>query len=248
MTGCGTIVTSLPRRSRPNSSMIAPLSITVARKYWSPCWATKATITTAIEPAAPEIMPGRPPNSAVIVQMKNAPYSPVSGLRCATSAKAMHSGTSAKDVVSPARAFLEKFMWGKSRKDGDAKKQQACILHRPGHYSSLWVNWRTFKTGAAQAQWQRVIRSIQPVKLRHDYLTLRQLRPATSKNCRGKNAVCAFGRRIPVGGPLGQRLAQTGAAQAGSGSGVAPAGAGRFRRLPDESAVPRPALILYQAA
>ena len=42
-------------------------------------------------------MPGRPPNNAVRVQMMNAPYSPISGLRCATSAKAMHSGNRAKD-------------------------------------------------------------------------------------------------------------------------------------------------------
>ena len=40
-----------------------------------------ATITTAIEPAAPDTMPGRPPNSAVRVQMMNAPYRPISGLR-----------------------------------------------------------------------------------------------------------------------------------------------------------------------
>ena len=51
-------------------------------------------------------MPGRPPKRAVIVQMKNAPYRPISGLRWATSAKAMHSGTSANDEVRPARTLL----------------------------------------------------------------------------------------------------------------------------------------------
>ncbi|CAH0303098.1 hypothetical protein SRABI70_04436 [Pseudomonas sp. Bi70] len=30
-------------------------------------------MTTAMEPAAPEIIPGRPPNRAVIRQMKKAP-------------------------------------------------------------------------------------------------------------------------------------------------------------------------------
>ena len=64
---------------------------------------TSATITTAIDPAAPDTMPGRPPNSAVSVQIIKAPYRPISGLRWATSANAMHSGSRAKDVVSPAR-------------------------------------------------------------------------------------------------------------------------------------------------
>jgi len=49
-------------------------------------------------------IPGRPPNNAVKVQMIKAPYRPISGLRWATRAKAMHSGNKAKDVVSPARA------------------------------------------------------------------------------------------------------------------------------------------------
>ena len=98
--------TSLPRRSRPNRAMNMPLSTTVAKKYGTPCCATSATITTAIEPAAPARMPGRPPNMAVIKQMMNAPYKPSSGLTCATSAKAMHSGTSANDDVRPARRFF----------------------------------------------------------------------------------------------------------------------------------------------
>ncbi|MNY83076.1 hypothetical protein D3C86_2255860 [compost metagenome] len=52
-----------------------------------------------------------------------APYSPISGLRCATSAKAMHSGSRAKDVVRPARAsarrcfgFMEDRVQGKQEK------------------------------------------------------------------------------------------------------------------------------------
>lgn len=103
ITGCGTMRTSLPSRSRPKAAMISPPSSTVASRYCTPCCTTRATITTAIEPAAPETMPGRPPNSAVRVQRMKAPYSPISGLRWATRAKAMHSGTRAKDVVSPAR-------------------------------------------------------------------------------------------------------------------------------------------------
>nr|GFD04164.1 hypothetical protein [Tanacetum cinerariifolium] len=49
--------------------------------------------------------PGRSSDraAAVSVQMMKAPYRPISGLRCATRAKAMHSGTRAKEVVRPAR-------------------------------------------------------------------------------------------------------------------------------------------------
>ncbi|MCP2007397.1 hypothetical protein L1274_001090 [Duganella sp. HSC-15S17] len=61
-------------------------------------------------------MPGRPPNTAVIVQMKKAPYKPTSGLSCATRAKAMHSGTSANDVVKPAIAFLARLVVHMERK------------------------------------------------------------------------------------------------------------------------------------
>ena len=73
ITGCGTMRTSLPNFSKPNANMINPPSNTVASKYCTPCCTTSATITTAIEPAAPDTMPGRPPNSAVRVQMMNAP-------------------------------------------------------------------------------------------------------------------------------------------------------------------------------
>jgi len=81
ITECGTMRTSLPRRSRPKATMINPPSSTVASKYSTPCCTTNATITTAIEPAAPETIPGRPPNKAVRVQMIKAPYRPISGLR-----------------------------------------------------------------------------------------------------------------------------------------------------------------------
>ncbi|MNF32098.1 hypothetical protein D3C84_128770 [compost metagenome] len=73
ITGCGTMRISLPRRSRPKAIISRPPSSTVASRYWAPCCTTSATITTAIDPAAPETMPGRPPNSAVRVQMMKAP-------------------------------------------------------------------------------------------------------------------------------------------------------------------------------
>ena len=56
-----------------------PISTTVANRYSTPCAATSATITTASAPVAPEIMPGRPPISAVISPTMNAAYSPTSG-------------------------------------------------------------------------------------------------------------------------------------------------------------------------
>ncbi|MNY38999.1 hypothetical protein D3C86_1736610 [compost metagenome] len=96
--------TSLPKRNAPNAIMSNPPSSTVASRYCTPCCTTRATITTAMDPAAPDTMPGRPPNRAVRVQMMNAPYRPISGLRWATNAKAMHSGNRANEVVSPARA------------------------------------------------------------------------------------------------------------------------------------------------
>ena len=60
-----------------------------------PCW-IKCTITTAMAPVAPEIIPGRPPNSEVISPIIKAPYRPTSGGMPATKAKATASGTSAK--------------------------------------------------------------------------------------------------------------------------------------------------------
>ncbi|MNE42505.1 hypothetical protein D3C80_1366320 [compost metagenome] len=73
ITEYGTMRTSLPRRSKPKAIMISPPSSTVASRYCTPCCTTRATMTTAIDPAAPEIIPGRPPSRAVRVQMMKAP-------------------------------------------------------------------------------------------------------------------------------------------------------------------------------
>ncbi len=73
----------------------------MANKYSTPCCTTNATITTANAPAAPEIMPGRPPIIEVIKQIIKAAYSPVSGETCAINAKAMASGTIARATVRP---------------------------------------------------------------------------------------------------------------------------------------------------
>jgi len=43
-----------------------PINTTVAKRNSTPCSTTRATITTANAPVAPEIIPGLPPNTAVI--------------------------------------------------------------------------------------------------------------------------------------------------------------------------------------
>ena len=63
--------------------------------------ATKLTITTAIAPVAPEIIPGRPPKIAVINPTIKAAYKPTNGSTPATKAKATASGTSANATVRP---------------------------------------------------------------------------------------------------------------------------------------------------
>ena len=77
--------------------------MTVGNRYSTPCMATSPTTTTAIAPVAPEIIPGRPPNKAVISPIKNAEYKPMIGDTPATKAKAIASGTSAKATVIPER-------------------------------------------------------------------------------------------------------------------------------------------------
>ena len=59
------------------------------------------TITTAMAPVAPEIIPGRPPITAVTKPIINAPYSPTKGSMPAIKAKAIASGTRAKATVKP---------------------------------------------------------------------------------------------------------------------------------------------------
>jgi hypothetical protein len=81
--------------------------MTVAKIYSTPCVLARATITTATAPAAPEIIPGRPPKTEVIIPIVNAAYKPVSGDNPANNAKATDSGIIAHDTVIPARiSFL----------------------------------------------------------------------------------------------------------------------------------------------
>src|SRR3989338_8866728 len=106
ITGYGTMRMNLPNLASPNRICSTPISTTVANRYSTPCCTTTATITTASAPVAPEIMPGRPPNNEVIRLTMNAAYSPTSGCTCATSAKAIASGTSASATVRPLNTLV----------------------------------------------------------------------------------------------------------------------------------------------
>ena len=63
-------------------------------------------MTTANAPVAPDIIPGRPPITAVIKPTKKAAYSPDKGATPATKAKAIASGTKAKATVRPAKISI----------------------------------------------------------------------------------------------------------------------------------------------
>ena len=115
ITGCGTRRINLPNLNTPAIICSIPVSTTVANRYCSPILSTgtsmafpialpvdtRATITTAIAPVAPEIIPGRPPNTAVIKPTIKAAYKPTNGPTPATKAKAIASGTNAKATVRP---------------------------------------------------------------------------------------------------------------------------------------------------
>ena len=73
MTGYGTSRMNLPSRNRPARIWNSPASSTAANRYSTPWVVTSETITTAIAPVAPEIMPGRPPMTAVIRPIMKAP-------------------------------------------------------------------------------------------------------------------------------------------------------------------------------
>ncbi|SIM54713.1 Uncharacterised protein [Mycobacteroides abscessus subsp. abscessus] len=47
-------------------------------------------------------MPGRPPSTEVTTATMTAPYSPIRGSSPATTAKAVDSGISAREVMNPA--------------------------------------------------------------------------------------------------------------------------------------------------
>ena len=100
---------NLPILNMPNSTCNIPVKMTAANRYSKPNIIIKAVVTTAIEPAAPEIMIVRPPNIAVIKPMKNEPYNPIIGSIPATKVKATASGINVSTAVRPARTSFFKF-------------------------------------------------------------------------------------------------------------------------------------------
>ena len=106
MAGWGTRRISFPSRSKPAAACSMPARMTVAKMYSIPCEAANETMTTATAPVAPEIIPGRPPSTAVTIPITKAAYSPVSGGSPARNAKATASGTSARATVSPERISM----------------------------------------------------------------------------------------------------------------------------------------------
>ena len=81
----------------------------MANKYSTPCEETKATITTANAPVAPEIIPGLPPIKAVINPTIKAAYRPTKGWTPATNEKDTASGTNARATVKPAKISVLNF-------------------------------------------------------------------------------------------------------------------------------------------
>ena len=63
--------------------------------------AIKSLITTAMAPAAPEIMPSLPPITAVMNPRKNVEYKPTKGGTPATKENATDSGTCITATVMP---------------------------------------------------------------------------------------------------------------------------------------------------
>ena len=63
---------NFPSFATENNTCKNPIITTVANKYSIPCSTTKATITTASAPVAPEIIPGLPPKIEVISDTINA--------------------------------------------------------------------------------------------------------------------------------------------------------------------------------
>lgn len=99
----GISLMSFPNFRTPKSIWKIPIKTTVAKRYSIPCCATKETIMTASAPVAPEIIPGLPPNNAVIKPTINAAYNPTKGCTPATKAKAIASGIRAKATVNQER-------------------------------------------------------------------------------------------------------------------------------------------------
>ena len=117
ITGCGINLTNFPSRSSPAAICMPPTISRVMNSQCSPKLSTgvarpdpisfpfcmRCTMTTAMAPVAPDIIPGRPPAMEVTIPIIKAPYNPTKGSTPATKAKATASGTKARATVSPER-------------------------------------------------------------------------------------------------------------------------------------------------
>ena len=66
-----------------------------------PCSSTRGTRTSAIAPVAAEIMPGRPPEKAMMIAIENEAYSPTFGSTPAIIEKEIASGIRARATTRP---------------------------------------------------------------------------------------------------------------------------------------------------
>mmetsp|Transcript_1199 Transcript_1199/g.4069 ORF Transcript_1199/g.4069 Transcript_1199/m.4069 type:complete len:224 (+) Transcript_1199:1303-1974(+) len=125
MAGCGMRRTNLAVWRKPRMVWITP-SINTTKSIISkrsssvksdrgPFSSVTSLSTTAMAPAAPEIMPGFPPMAPVMSPRKKVAYSPTMGSTPATKLNATDSGTCMTATVSPERiSFLSST--GSSRK------------------------------------------------------------------------------------------------------------------------------------
>lgn len=81
------------------ASCIAPIIITAAKRYSTPCIATKGATTTAIAAVDELISPGLPVRNAATIPIMIAVCKLTSGLTPATKANAIASGISASETV-----------------------------------------------------------------------------------------------------------------------------------------------------
>jgi len=101
ITGWGISLTSFPSQKSPKAICSIHIKIRVAKRNSTPWVNTREVITTASAPVAPDIIPGRPQNIAVISPTKKAACNHTIGFTHAINEKAIASGTSASATVKP---------------------------------------------------------------------------------------------------------------------------------------------------
>ena len=99
---------SLATPTAPITTCIIPAIQMVSSTYCRPCSCASGAMTTATEPAAAEIIAGRPPVSAMDIAMMTEANRPTFGSRPARMEKLRTSGIRAKDTASPPNTSLRK--------------------------------------------------------------------------------------------------------------------------------------------